>query len=374
MSGEKMTQIPGIQTVRSESAVKSRRWSLFIVRSCYFAGVFNLFFMIALWYILFSRTQLISHRHFWLNYVVLATLAMLLGTFVADRIIRSNRFSVRLGESVSVLLLLFFSLLLCLLHNTTAAILACYIIPVLVSTVYSNTALTRNTFILALVLLVLSSAAVSRITTRDYGFWLLAESWASLGLLVVSYLLSHVLIMFGEEGISVRVQKLILETQLMLDSLTNLYNRRAYVNFAPTIFEQCKANKSPLFLAEIDIDDFKQINDTHGHAAGDRTLQIIADMIRGIVPHHVYAFRYGGEEIVLLFEGFELSGARAACEKLLESLRSTQLMETGGEKVTASCGLAELKPEMTELSDLFQAADDALYVAKKSGKDQIVVR
>ena len=165
-----------------------------------------------------------------------------------------------------------------------------------------------------------------------------------------------------------------------VDALSGLPNRRA--------LDETLARLSGEFaVAMVDVDHFKQFNDTHGHDAGDKVLQAVARELRRTRPAR--AFRYGGEEFCLLFTGARVRDAAPACEDArsrIEQMRvrvkpgsdkrraKTNARQPLAVKVTASLGLA-LRDNYTRYpSDVVKAADQALYKAKAKGRNRVVVR
>jgi two-component system cell cycle response regulator len=149
------------------------------------------------------------------------------------------------------------------------------------------------------------------------------------------------------------------------DYLTGMYNRRLFMTTLEKEFYRSKRYKTPMTLIMIDIDDFKVINDKHGHQYGDRILQTVADIIRKQTRDADIAARYGGEEFIVLTHGTDNDHAVLLAERLRSSIS-----ESG---VTVSCGVAHYPNEKSRFpDDLVNLSDQALYEAKKRGKNQIV--
>ena len=123
-------------------------------------------------------------------------------------------------------------------------------------------------------------------------------------------------------------------------------------------------------LVVLDLDDFKQVNDRHGHATGNEVLRRAGQVLRTAARDSDVAARFGGEELVLLVRGDERS-ATAAAARFVQGLREQRFGE--GLRVTCSAGVAALAAGGDSAS-LFAAADGALYEAKRRGKDRVVVR
>ena len=158
------------------------------------------------------------------------------------------------------------------------------------------------------------------------------------------------------------------------DPLTGLFNRRHLHHCLELELERANRYRRPLSLLVIDCDNFKAINDTWGHLAGDKVLQELARLIIESLRGTDYAFRYGGEEFVVLLP--ELTGEMA--RQLGDRLRGTfaglgGLCEAGGKRqFTVSIGVAEYLPGESENS-FIRRADDAVYEAKRRGKNCVVI-
>jgi diguanylate cyclase (GGDEF)-like protein len=158
-----------------------------------------------------------------------------------------------------------------------------------------------------------------------------------------------------------------------LDELTGLNNRRFYNQKIQAEFRRSKRNLTPLSLVLIDIDHFKQVNDTHGHQAGDHCLKHLAQIIKNSLKRSTdIGCRYGGEEFCLIVPDTDTLGAIELAENLRQKVSQSQCeFEDLTMKVTISCGVstyiqqADASPEI-----LFAAADKALYQAKHKGRNQ----
>jgi diguanylate cyclase len=162
-----------------------------------------------------------------------------------------------------------------------------------------------------------------------------------------------------------------------LDSLTRISNRRTFDDALARWVAAHKENQKTFSLALLDIDNFKQINDTHGHQVGDRVLFCAAQWLAKYVRSTDILARYGGEEFVVLLADVALSQAEVKFTDLLVNMSGCNYAYKKDEEecsvvFTASCGLAEFKIEETG-EDLLRRADEALYIAKRTGKNRVVV-
>ena len=158
------------------------------------------------------------------------------------------------------------------------------------------------------------------------------------------------------------------------DDLTGLLNRRAMLDRMQLEQRRSLRSGSPLLIAQLDIDHFKAVNDTHGHAAGDLVLQSFADTVRRNVRDTDVLARWGGEEFVLLLCDTPASDAVTLMERLRQAVQAMQVpVPQGGQPitVTVSIGLARHAPA-DPLAGTLERADRALYAAKAGGRNRVV--
>lgn len=158
-----------------------------------------------------------------------------------------------------------------------------------------------------------------------------------------------------------------------LDTHTGCYNKTFFNKSLTHLVNQAKLNNQTLSLIVIDLDHFKQINDTFGHDAGDFILKEIAQLIResGIRTGDIFA-RYGGEEFVILLPKTILKQAVVIAERVRQLIAS-RTFEYNTQKltITASMGVTEYNKEMFTGTDLFKKADELVYLSKKQGRNRI---
>jgi len=170
-----------------------------------------------------------------------------------------------------------------------------------------------------------------------------------------------------------RALRLELERQATTDSLTGTANRRHFLNTAQKEIERCKRHGGPLSLLMLDIDHFKNVNDTFGHAMGDLALQAVAKACGKRLRSSDLLGRIGGEEFALLLVETDMDKACCAGKRLLVQVEENELFAKNGQPVrlTISIGVAELRPHEEALSDLMVRADQALYKAKNLGRNRL---
>lgn len=166
-----------------------------------------------------------------------------------------------------------------------------------------------------------------------------------------------------------------LEYQTQVDSLTGLFNRRAFENKMNEEFERSKRYHNPLSILILDIDNFKMINDTYGHHGGDAALVKISETLRERTRQSDFPSRYGGEEFVLVLPETDQDNALQVANKIHESIRRNSFGTTTRPfTLTVSIGVSSTSAQVySDWRDLVADADRALYLAKNSGKDRIEV-
>ena len=161
-----------------------------------------------------------------------------------------------------------------------------------------------------------------------------------------------------------------LEETTQIDALTKVFNRRALIKYLEKICSTKRENYNPHLLI-LDIDDFKRVNDTHGHIAGDKILIFIANILKKTLRDGDKIFRYGGEEFVIILNRIDDAKCSSITLRLLELVRQNKLIYKGKNiQVTTSIGATKYRTGDTP--DAFIArADAALYRAKVSGKNRM---
>jgi diguanylate cyclase (GGDEF)-like protein len=171
---------------------------------------------------------------------------------------------------------------------------------------------------------------------------------------------------------NVRLHRLVAR-QASTDGLTELANRREFEESLANEISRAERFGGSLALILADLDNFKQVNDRFGHQAGDEVLKAFADILRETVRDIDVAARYGGEEFAVLLPQTDVDGAERLAERLRGAVETSPLAEAQGRPVvvTSSFGVAAF-PEAGTPASLFGAADEALYRAKRAGKNCVV--
>jgi diguanylate cyclase len=158
-----------------------------------------------------------------------------------------------------------------------------------------------------------------------------------------------------------------------IDPLTEMFNRRAFYESGETTLRQAKRYAKPLSVIMLDIDRFKNINDTRGHAGGDAVIQAMARAIRDTHRETDVAGRLGGEEFAILLPETNSADATKLADRLRLKIAGTAVQyQDAAIRFTASFGVAQCDDKLDTLDSLIARADAALYQAKQSGRDRVV--
>ncbi len=164
-----------------------------------------------------------------------------------------------------------------------------------------------------------------------------------------------------------------LEILASRDSLTGCYNRRAFFDLMENAFQKAVANDENFSCIMFDIDHFKNINDTYGHAVGDEAIRMVADILNSCKREGAIVGRYGGEEFCIALPKTSIDEAFAVAEEFRISVRETSHNFCAeGSRFTASSGVSVMDDNSSNCSQLLEHADQALYVAKESGRDRVI--
>jgi diguanylate cyclase (GGDEF)-like protein/PAS domain S-box-containing protein len=167
-----------------------------------------------------------------------------------------------------------------------------------------------------------------------------------------------------------------LRQQAIQDQLTGLFNRRYLDETLPRELDRAQRLNAPLCVVMLDIDGFKKFNDSFGHGPGDSLLRELAGILREHLRKGDISCRYGGDEFVLVMPDSSIADTRERVEQiriLLKGLQKKHLGTQSLDLITISAGIAHMPEHGTTKNELMLAADEALYAAKKAGRDRIVI-
>jgi diguanylate cyclase (GGDEF)-like protein len=160
------------------------------------------------------------------------------------------------------------------------------------------------------------------------------------------------------------------------DGLTSLLNRSGFDSLSQTTYRSCIRNSTPVSVVLIDIDDFKQINDTHGHPFGDKCIVAISTIMKEYCKRNTDIIgRYGGEEFIMMLSGGKVKEHHELVEHVHEAIQSTAVEGDEFEaKLTVSIGISSLEKDFSiGLEEMVKYADEQLYISKRAGKNKVTI-
>ena len=178
---------------------------------------------------------------------------------------------------------------------------------------------------------------------------------------------------FMNVSLSYRLQRANARLQALseTDSLTNTLNRRRFMEVAERELALAERHCYPTSLVLIDFDDFKQVNDQYGHAAGDLALVQTIDVIKTLVRESDILARFGGEEFILLLPHTAREGAQSLAQRMLDQIAQSPIqLDAASLTITVSAGSVTCETSSTPLDVMMSRADELLYASKQNGRNQ----
>lgn len=190
--------------------------------------------------------------------------------------------------------------------------------------------------------------------------------------LLYGYMTIATAIVFSILGYMIGKREEIITGLALTDGLTGLYNKRYFENRLYQEFSRFRRHGTPISLVQVDLDHFKNVNDTWGHQAGDDVLKKVASIIMHNCRINEVAARVGGEEISIIAVDCDQKNAISLAERLRQEIESASTHWQEHEiKITSSFGVATATPQMTNPLEMYQRADEALYSAKSQGRNRV---
>lgn len=312
----------------------------------------------------------LSNSYLWVA-VILPIIINITTHSVARHIINKSNVSRQAKNSTIIFAALITSFVVSIIHKEYLVTSCSFIFPMILSSMFNNKKLLNASFLASLLILfcVRLAFAIDDSLTLTINLNLLALC----GFSFIAYICGIISINFSKNNYatikSQAKQNLQLIEHLSRDSMTGLYNHKSFYSQLDKKINSIE-NNEPLCVAVIDVDDFKNINDTYGHFCGDTVLIYLADLIKSQSATIGTAFRYGGEEFAIIFSGTNSTKACLIVENILHDFRN-HIFHFAQQSITFSAGIAEYKSGDT--SDmLFEKADRTLYTAKCIGKNCVL--
>ena len=211
-----------------------------------------------------------------------------------------------------------------------------------------------------------------KIIFKEFFFIIISIVILMIGLLLFNRYLKGLVTTRTEELYKANKQlKILAQT----DELTQIANRRQFMNLFEKYFDVAKRNETPLVLLALDIDLFKRINDTYGHAIGDEVLKLFTQTVeKNLRKSDIFA-RMGGEEFSILLQNTTLEHSHILAEKICKAVAETPYVLNDDRKIyfTLSIGISEMNQKHNDLPELLKSADNALYQAKAQGRNRVII-
>jgi len=196
-------------------------------------------------------------------------------------------------------------------------------------------------------------------------------------LIILVCILSIFVVIFINLFYYSKIQKYIKKVEHLniIDPMTQLYNRRFLENFIEKFVSQAQREGELFTILMIDIDFFKKVNDTYGHAIGDKVIIKVAEVLQQSTRKSDLAIRYGGEEFMVLLHATDAQSATIVTQKIKNNFESIEFTANNGETFhkTLSIGVSEFPKDSNEIWECIKLADKALYRAKESGRNRVVI-
>ena len=306
-------------------------------------------------------------------FVALPIFLNLCAHLFARRIDSSLAYNHDLKNNVIIYAVLLTAIVIAVFHRYYIVTATDFTFPIVLCAMFNSKDLLKKVFAISLVVLII-------ITIMD-GAFKLRQLTLSINLLVVygvniiSYLSSLLAINFSQSNFKLIAEQAEeneqLQDKLQRDPMTGLLNHETFYEELGEAFDDYHNNSIEFTVAVLDIDDFKNINDTYGHEAGDIVLKTLARILKKHCDFNDKVCRYGGEEFAVVFDGNTEAEAVAVMEAVLGQFSSWNF-KFADVSITFSCGIVQYDG-ITQRDELFNRADKLLYEAKQSGKNKICV-
>lgn len=304
--------------------------------------------------------------------VVFPNIANTITHLVARKIVNSPKVSHQRKNETIILAALITSFIVAVIHKEYLVTSCAFIFPLILSAMFNDRKLLVASFITSI--FILMSVGVAFYLDKTIDLKISIGLFVLFGFSLVAFLCGIISINFSEQNSatidSQAEQNDILMQVVLRDQMTGLYNHNS---FDTQLEKQINGftGEEPLHLAMLDIDDFKKVNDTYGHDCGDDVLIRFAKTLKIYCEENDTAYRYGGEEFAVIFNGKSLDEAKAILEKVLKDISSYKFDFTD-KPITFSAGLVTYNKELTQ-DDFFEKADKTLYKAKREGKNRVLI-
>lgn len=351
-----------------------QKWRQLIYKSNFLCMVVILVTEIVMAFILKAENLLLEPLPVYLfKFLILPTMISLTLLLVGRLLKRVFQNSERWLNTIPVLQLTMLGFMVSCVHHIFAVTFCTFAFPIFLSAIFSDRRITHAVTALSFLLLTMAQFIGPWFsgTSSEY---LIPEYCVAGIALLASFLICTILMRFQDEknGVIEAVYQSRLEAinQLNLDQKTGLYGVTAFHSRLDQLLSERPTEHAPA-VAMFDIDDFKRVNDTFGHAKGDEVILCMAQLMKEICGERFFPVQFGGEEFVILFFDGTLQEYRKVAKRLLVEFAAAEYDFTDT-AITISAGISQWVQDCSG-EDLFIQSDKALYVSKATGKNRITV-
>jgi len=314
----------------------------------------------------------VNSSYLW-GFVALPIFLNLCAHLFARKIDSSSAYDHDLKNSVIIYAVLITAIVIAVFHRYYIVTATAFTFPIVLCAMFNSKELLKKVFAISIITLVIISIMDGAFKLRQ--LTLSINLLAVYGVNIISYLSSLLAINFSQSNFKLIAEQAEeneqLQDKLRHDPMTGLLNHEAFYDELGDVYDDYHNNNVEFSVAVLDIDDFKNINDTYGHESGDIVLKTLSRILKKHCDFNDKVCRYGGEEFAVVFDGNTESEAVAVMEAVLRKFSSWKF-KFADVSITFSCGIVQYDGK-TERDELFRQADKLMYQAKQSGKNKICV-
>ena len=325
-------------------------------------------------FLIATDNQLFSYesKYLWKK-VILPSSVNIAAHILARLAIKSEKLTHKQKNASIIYAALVTASVVALCHREYMVTLCAFNFPIFMSAMHNDRDLLKRTFLISMTAHLFSSFILCFETKLSEHFAI--EQIIAYAFNIISYMAADIAVKFSQSSFSVirnqASENEQLQDKLRRDRMTGLLDHATFYNELERTISSYSPHTHHFCLAVIDIDDFKNVNDTHGHDNGDIVLKNLAEILTKRCGKDDIVCRYGGEEFAVIFKSRYLSSAKITMHCILKEFEKSTYDFTES-RITLSCGLCEYAESLTK-EDFFEKADKALYRAKRNGKNQIVI-
>jgi diguanylate cyclase (GGDEF)-like protein len=346
-------------------------WKMFFVIAIIFSLIEVLLF--------FSFTKKAEHsmtyEAYILSRIVVPVFIYFISLLVSYYLLKAKKLEEWKNEWVISVLIFIVLVTFSLEHYLLLPIIFLPLIAVVATAIFANTGITITLTLLNIAAIVINNVRLFHISEWK-GFNFVGNMAVAILIALGFCVITVVLNMYNNELVEsindTNVKQMNLMTELKKDPLTGLYNRRSFEESLEAEILRTEETGEKAYIAIFDIDHFKNVNDTYGHSNGDVVIKALCKMLKEKSKDSGLAFRYGGEEFVILFSDVDLSKVINVVEDVRTEFRCYYFQFMNNSGITCSCGIAEYAAGESSKA-WFNRADSSLYKAKEAGRNRTVV-